>query len=224
MDHADDRHLADPEFLDHFVEHQLPSVCTFTLTIRQKVVIVTEQLYPTSGPAQSVYRSFAEPVENGGDTGIGHHADQGRDQRSSFRSGIGFLGIAPAASHPGRNVEDGMVTAMPVDHAMQSIVFDPHHNLADQGPGDSLLDLDRRGLVVPNGRQVSSEIHKSFPLGGAQLPGGIVDHSRQLRFQALRGHQPFVPPPLQFSCHQPIVGINGIVLSARQPGFVTGCF
>jgi hypothetical protein len=35
-----------------------------------------------------------------------------------------------------------MVTAMPVDHAMQSIVFDPHHNLADQGPGDSLLELD----------------------------------------------------------------------------------
>jgi hypothetical protein len=34
VDHADDRHLADPEFLDRFVEHQLTTVCTLPLTIR----------------------------------------------------------------------------------------------------------------------------------------------------------------------------------------------
>jgi hypothetical protein len=35
VDHTDDRHLADPEFLGHFVKHQFPTVMTLTLTIRQ---------------------------------------------------------------------------------------------------------------------------------------------------------------------------------------------
>jgi hypothetical protein len=64
---------------------------------------------------------------------------------AAVSASVGFLGLTPAASHPGRNVKGSMVAAMPVDHAMQSVVVDLHHDLADHGPGDALLDLDRRG-------------------------------------------------------------------------------
>jgi len=46
--------------------------------------------------------------------------------------------------------------------------------------------------------------HRSY----AQSIGGIVGHCRQLCFQALDAHQPFVPAVLQLSRHQPIGGID----------------
>jgi hypothetical protein len=45
-----------------------------------------------------------------------------------------------------------------------------------------------------------------------------------LCLQALDGHQPFVPATLQLRGYQPIAWIDRIILSARQPRFVTGCF
>jgi hypothetical protein len=67
VDHADDRHLADPEFLDHFVEHQFPTRDSLPVAVRQKMVIIAEQLHPTGGPAQTADGLLAEPVENSGD-------------------------------------------------------------------------------------------------------------------------------------------------------------
>jgi hypothetical protein len=56
VDHADDRHFAHSEFPGHFVKHQFPTVNPFSVTICQKMMIVTEQLHPGGGPAQSARR------------------------------------------------------------------------------------------------------------------------------------------------------------------------
>src|SRR6516165_3002691 len=105
-----------------------------------------------------------------------------------------------------------MVAALPVNDQFQIVADDVDNDLGYDGANDLLARLRGRTGTGPRSRQILTECHKPLAVRVGQCWPFISIEAIDLAFTA-HGNQALVPAPLQFTGHQPVLRVGGVVLT-----------
>src|SRR5215510_1327940 len=107
-------------------------------------------------PGIILSRALARSVEKGRDRHIGHRSREFSDDVSRrCIQGPAMLTVAWFA-----NFELGVVTALPMEHQMDFVVFETRDDLGDDGAQDAFACLRCCRWVVPCALQVRAKCHQ----------------------------------------------------------------
>jgi hypothetical protein len=106
-----------------------------------------------------------------------------------------------------------MVAALPVNDQFQIVADDVDNDLGYDGANDLLARLRGRAGTGPRSRQILTERHKPLAVRVGQCWPFISIEAIDLAFKLAHGNQALVPAPLQFTRHQAVLRVGGVVLT-----------
>ena len=118
-------------------------------------------------------------------------------------------------------IELGMLTALPVHQKPKRRRLDIDNDLFNNRADDPLLEIERRGVVTPQGRQIPGELTQVlFFLVGKGARRWIK--LGQCLLQSSGSLQRLVPAALQGSRHKTVFRLDRIILTLATAGLETG--
>jgi len=105
-----------------------------------------------------------------------------------------------------------MHSTLPVDNSddLSSLIVYIGHNLLNQRPHNSPLEMMIASRVIPHALEIPSEIFELFQCWGRNSPSLPLLFDPQLSFPDLL--QGLIPAALQFARYQAVVGVSQIEL------------
>src|SRR5512146_631419 len=111
-----------------------------------------------------------------------------------------------------------MIVTRPADDEIETIILHAHDNLLDQHAHDPLACGSGRSFRMPGALDVSAEPEQRLSLILAYAAGRRGAERIELVLKPSLLLQALVPTPLEFARHQPVVGIDGVILPSSMPG------
>ena len=113
-----------------------------------------------------------------------------------------------------------VVASFPVDNEVEDPIADPNNNLPDHQTQDPFACCRRGAVAVPRLLEIGAELHQSVAIrcGQRRIPGWRKCLEFALKRQ--NGLQSPVPSLLQLTNHQPVLGIDGVILPAGPRRFL----
>ena len=216
LDEAADRRFAHLEDGGRFLERHLATFRPFTVPVGCNLPMVAQRTNPRSCPTVPAARHLASAIEDSGNCRIRHLPRQDLDEFDHIRLG------APAVLPPTvlADAQRGMIVPGPPDDESERIVLDGHDDLLDQGPDDPLSGCRRRVRTMPGALDIGSERQKLCTLrDGHRGPRGRLE-GISLLFETMRSEETLVPAMFEFGRHEPVVGVDRVVLPSRAGDFV----
>jgi hypothetical protein len=156
-------------------------------------------------------------VEDGGDLAVGMVLGEPADQLDGVLGRAGALGPAPREPE----LQLGARAAFPLDLDLRppGLLADRDGDLVEQRAQELLAVARRRGRCLPQPRQVTSNPREGVALGGGERLRSAALELGELAALALEILRRGLEPGLQRAGDEPVLGLAGVKLAPRPPGF-----
>jgi len=115
-----------------------------------------------------------------------------------------------------------MVAALPVYDQLQVVADNVDDDLGNDSSDDLLARLRRGARTFPCSKKVATKRHKPLTVGNGQGWRFVGVETIDLEFKIADGNQALVPASLQFTGHQAVFRIGGVILTLRPGRFIAG--
>ena len=106
-----------------------------------------------------------------------------------------------------------VIVARPADDEIEAVLFYPQHDLFDQHANDPFARGDGGSFGMLGALDIGAEPQQQcLSFGWARAVRPRCAERVEFLLEPLLVVQALVPPPLEFTCDQSVVGIDGVIL------------
>ncbi len=209
-DEAPHRLGADVERGSGLLQRQFPARDALAFYISCNLMIAAKRSHAHISPGVPATAAQSQAIQSRCDSLIRLYARQLLNQGNDVVADS----IAMVSGLVLRKLVLRVIAALPMNGERDEFSVDVDDDLLDDGAKDAFLQRWRAGWVIPHRQQIVAQLQERLTLCVGQLVGLMLLRGGKLAFAQRQLGQRLVPTSLQFLGHQPVLGVNGVVLPA----------